>query len=214
MAIINFPKRRFQIPWRLHNITVFIVAANVGVFFLSMLRQDLVGTYLAMNPLHVLEMGHFWTPLTYAFLHTAPMHLVFNMLALFFIGYEVERHMGSWHYLIFYLVVALGAGLLSLATYVLTGAWGTWLLGASGVVYGLLLAYACFFPERQLLVFGIFPVRAPYLVLGYAALDIIMELSSMMRGVAHLTHLYGMALAFLIMLLVYRINYFSTLRKP
>jgi len=100
-----------------------------------------------------------------------------------------------------------------LVTYTLTGAWGTWLLGASGVVYGLLLAYACFFPDRELYVFGIFPIRAPYLVLGYALLDIIMELANLSRGIAHLTHLYGMAIAFLIMLLVYRINYFSTLRK-
>lgn len=213
MRIVRFPGKGFKLPWSQHNLTVFIVAINVGIFFLALLRLDIVGTYLAMNPVNVNHFGRFWTVFTYMFLHTEPMHLIFNMIALFFIGYEVERTMGSWHYLIFYLLVGLGAGILSLVTYSLAGNNNVWLLGASGAIYGLLLAYACFFPDRRLLVFGIFPIRAPWLVIAYAGIDIVMEMTGSSRGVAHLTHLYGLVLAFFAMLVVYRLNFFDTLRK-
>lgn len=139
------------------------------------------------------------------FVHSGIRHLVFNMLGLFFFGTQVEREMGSYEFLLFYLVSGTLAGLFSLAVYWFGGSYYVFLLGASGAVFAVLLAFATYYPNAQIFVFGIIPVRASVLVLVYT----VIEIFSQMRGgsnVAHLTHLAGFGFAYLYFVVRMEIN--------
>jgi len=191
-------------PYTYVQLTIYIIVINIGIFLLNLLN-NVVGFTLAMNPLLTVAEGYFWQPLSYMFMHSDPWHLAFNLLFLFFIGFDVEKRMGSIQFGIFYILSGLGAGLLSLIVYLATGSLHVFLLGASGAIYSVMVAFACFNPHAQMLVMGIIPVRAPFLVLGYAGISVIMGLGGS-SGVAHFTHLFGLLIGFVWMLVRYRIN--------
>ncbi len=189
-AIIRKPFR-----YSYFNATLYIIAANILFFALSY-AFPIVKAYMALNPAAVLS-GYLWQPLSYMFAHADLSHLLVNMLGLFFFGTQVERSMGSKEYLLFYFSTGLLAGLTSLAIYVATGAWYTMLLGASGAVFALLLAFAIVNPEAMIYLYGILPIRAPVMVLGYAGIEVASQLLSFRSSVAHLTHLAGFVWAWL-----------------
>jgi len=128
------------------------------------------------------------------------------MLGLFFFGVQLERRIGSTEFLLFYLLTGTLAGLFSLAVYVATGAYAVWLLGASGAIFAVLLAYATYYPTSTILIFGIIPVKAPVLIVGYAAIEVFSMFSRNRGNVAHLTHLAGFLFAYLYLLVRLRIN--------
>ena len=109
-------------------------------------------------------------------------------------------------FLLFYLLSGTLAGLFSLLVYWATGAYQVWLVGASGAVFAVLLAYATYYPRSTILIFGIIPVKAPVLIIGYAAIEIFSMFSRNRGNVAHLTHLAGFGVAFLYLLIRLRIN--------
>ncbi len=150
-----------------------------------------------MNPRLVTEANYWWQPFTYMFAHAGASHLFFNMLGLFFFGTQVERRWGSNEFLLYYLLTGLLAGLFSLAFYILTGNMMVFLLGASGAVFAVLLAFATLFPTAMIYLFGIIPIRAPILVLGYTAIELFSQMRGANSGVAHLTHLAGFLFGFL-----------------
>jgi len=186
------------------NATLWLIAANVLVFALSILDPQL-SYRLALNPAAVLS-GALWQPLTYMFAHAGLSHLFFNMLGLLFFGTAVERSVGTREFLLYYFLTGILAGLVSLLVYIATGAMGAFLLGASGAVFAVLLAYATIFPESRIFIWGLIPVRAPLLVLGYAAIELFSELTSSNSAVAHLTHLAGFGLGWLYFLLRFGVN--------
>ncbi len=153
--------------------------------------------FLAMNPVFVLEGNYWWQPFTYMFAHAGASHLFFNMLGLFFFGTQVERRWGSNEFLLYYLLTGFLAGVFSLVFYVLTGNMMVFLLGASGAVFAVLLAFATLFPTAIIYLFGIIPIRAPILVLGYTAIELFSQMRGAPSGVAHLTHLAGFLFGFL-----------------
>ena len=162
--------------------------------------------YLAMNPGLVLR-GWVWQFATYMFVH-APRrwsHILFNMLGLFFFGTQVERRMGSKEFLLYYFITGTLAGVISFAAYYYTNTPAI-LLGASGAVFAVELAFATFFPDALIYVWGIIPLRAPVMVLGFTALELFFSVTGMQTGVAHLTHLSGFAVGWLYFLIRYRIN--------
>jgi len=114
--------------------------------------------------------------------------------------------MGSTEFLLFYLIAGIGAGAFSLLVYWYSGMYRVWLLGASGAVYAVLLAFATYFPDAHLYVMGIFPIRAPILVLGFAAIALFSQVFSVSSGIAHLTHLAGFGFAYLYLLVRQGIN--------
>jgi len=203
MAILPF--RRSSGGYQYYQLTLYIIVINVGIFVLNLIN-DQVGPYLALNPI-LFQEGFYWQPLSYMFLHTEPMHLLFNMLALFFFSFEVERQMGSIPFLFFYLASGIGAGLLSFVSYILTGTMSVFLLGASGAIYAVLLAFACFNPYAKIYLFAIIPISAPWLVVGYAAVETVFAfVDKFGGGVAHLTHLFGLLIGYLWMLIRYRLD--------
>lgn len=193
-------------PFRYSNgsISIYLICANVLVFGLGFVFQNLP-YYLALNPQLFLS-GMFWQPLTYMFAHASPSHLIFNMLGLVFFAPQIERELGSKEFLFFYLLTGLLSGLASLAIYLATGAMGVFLLGASGVVYAVLLAFAVLFPGAEIYVFGLLPVKAPILVAAYAVIELWNEVFGVSLSVAHLTHLSGLLFAWLYFVVRYGIN--------
>ena len=185
--------------------TFVLIGINLAVFFLSNIDGRFL-TYLAMNPALTIVEGNVWQPFTYMFTHSGISHLVFNMLGLFFFGTQVERQLGSWEFVLFYLSTGLLAGLFSLAIYWVTGNYFVFLLGASGAVFAVLLAFATFFPNAEIYIFGIIPVRASILVLGYTAIELLSQMSGRGGNIAHLTHLAGFGFAYLYFVMRIGIN--------
>ena len=196
----------FRRPFRYQftNATLVLIAVNVGVFFLTRMSTGFL-VNLAMVPAYVMR-GRVWLLFTYMFAHGSISHLFFNMLGLFFFGTHVERELGSSEFLLFYFLTGILAGVFSFAAYAATGAWVTFLIGASGAVYAVLLAFAALFPGSIIHVWGILPVRAPVLVLAYTAIEVGSQLFSFRSGIAHLTHLAGFGFAYLYFLVRLGIN--------
>ena len=190
---------RRPLPYASLNMTLILIAVNLGVFLLTNLNRDLV-VYLAMNPVFVIQEGFLWTLFTYMFAHASLSHLFFNMLGLFFFGTQVERTIGSWEFLLFYLLTGFLSGMASFLIFTLTGSQMVFLLGASGAVYGVLFAFAAFYPDAQVYIFGILPIRSFMLVLLYTGMEIYSQLTGGGGGVAHLTHLAGFGFAYLVFL--------------
>jgi membrane associated rhomboid family serine protease len=188
------------------NLTLWIIAVNVLVMAAEYIIPQTLA-YLAMTPALVLS-GAFWQPFTYMFVHDPRnlTHILVNMLGLLFFGTAIEREMGSKEFLLFSLLTGFLAGLFSFGAYLFLGGAYVPLLGASGAVYAVLLAFATLEPNAQILIWGIIPVRAPVMVIGYALIELGSQVFGAGGGVAHLTHLAGFGFAWLYFLARFGVN--------
>ena len=140
-----------------------------------------------------------WQLLTYGFLHGDVMHLVFNMFMLWMFGREIEIRMGSRRFLIYFLTCVIGAGVVQL---IVAGTQGSIYptVGASGGVFGLLLAFGMTFPNRMImLIFPPIPMKAKYMVIVFGLLELYLGFSGRAPGVANFAHLGGMLFGFLLL---------------
>ncbi len=202
-----------QRPFRYtyYNAAFIIIGINVAIHLFVSVTPGIINR-LALIPALVIVENWIWTPFTYMFIHGGMWHLLFNMLGLFFFGVQLERRIGSHEFLLFYLLSGTLAGFLSFVVYVLTGTYNIALIGASGAVFAVLLAFATYFPGATILLFGIIPIRAPVLVIGYAGLEVFNMFTRTGGNVAHMTHLLGFAVAFLYLLIRLRINPITVFR--
>ena len=189
----TFLNRKFRYTY--NNVTFYLIIANVAFYLLAFISPR-INNYLAMIPPLIIQRHWYWQFFTYMFVHGGLGHLFFNMLGLYMFGMPVERKLGSREFLLIYLLVGTLSGIFSFIAYFLAGQ-AFILVGASGAIYGLLLAFAVLFPRARVLLFGIIPIRAPVLVIGYTFLEIFNQVSGSRQGVAHLTHLAGFAFAYL-----------------
>ena len=203
-------------PFRYENngAVYWLIGINVLVFvamyFLGFRRLTY---YLSMIPGLIIQRGWIWTFVTYMFVHGGFSHILFNMLALLIFGMHVERQMGSREFLLFYFVTGTLAGVFSFVVYYLTGSYRVILMGASGAIFAVELAYAVFFPSSIIYLWGILPLRAPVMVLGFTALELVSSIFGLSQGVAHLTHLAGFGLAWLYLVIRFGINPWRRLRS-
>ncbi|GAB3387921.1 rhomboid family intramembrane serine protease [Lysobacter fragariae] len=186
---------------RIPPVTRYLLIANGAMFLLQWLLRGQLEDWLSLWPLG----GGFmpWQVFTYAFLHDPRniAHLAFNMLALGMFGAQVEYVWGARRYLNYYVVCVVGAALLQL----LVGWWTMSqggdaypTLGASGGIFGLLLAYGMLFPnQRVMLLFPPIPMKARTLVILYAVAELLLGLNGWQPGVAHFAHLGGMLFGWL-----------------
>lgn len=200
----------FQKPFRytFFNATLYLIGINI-ICFLLVLRNPMLGYKMSLSAIGLVKYRMWWTPLSYMFVHANFQHLFFNMLALFVFGIQLERAIGSKEFLLFYFVCGIISGLLSFGVYAMTGYWKVFLMGASGAIYAMLLAYAVIFPRSIIYIWGIIPVPAPLLVLIYALIEIFSEVFGVRGGTAHLAHLFGFLGAFLYFFIRMRINPFK-----
>jgi membrane associated rhomboid family serine protease len=177
-----------------------LIGANVVAFVAQFLFRPTFTDWLGLQPAAVIHSFAVWQLATYMFLHGGVFHIVFNMLALWMFGAELERTWGTRYFLKFYFVTGIGAGVLTVLFSLLPFGFARQLqevhvIGASGAIYGLLLAYAIYFPERPILliVFWV-PARLCVTILG--AIAVFASLSEA-GGVANATHLGGLLVGYL-----------------
>ena len=187
-----------------------LLVATIGIFIVQYLLGFVANatygdanfaaiTWLGLTPALFVR-GYLWQPATYLFLHAGFMHLIFNMLALWMFGVDLERRWGRTAFLRYYFVCGIGAGLTCVAVGLLPLAMAADVyriptIGASGAIYGLLLAYAIFFPNRIIYYF-IFPIPVRIYVL-LAGLLVLYESARGGGGVAHFAHLGGLIFGYL-----------------
>jgi membrane associated rhomboid family serine protease len=176
--------------------TQLLLIANFVVYLLQALGlSGPLEQWLALWPLQNVDDGasfYPWQLVTYSFLHGGITHLLFNMLALYMFGSDVERVWGRSRYLTFYFVCVVSAGLTQLLVMPMIGVYMP-TVGASGGVFGLLLAFAMLFPTRRImLLFPPIPMPAWVFVTGYGLLELYYGVTGTSAGVAHFAHLGGM----------------------
>jgi membrane associated rhomboid family serine protease len=178
-------------------VTQALIIANVAVFLLESVGGMSLFEWFALWPPHSgpSQAPDFqvWQLVTYSFLHGNLTHIFFNMFALYMFGADVERLFGSRFFAAFYFVSVLAAAICHLVVTAWMGADLVPTVGASGGIYGVLLAYGIYFPNRQLmLLFPPIPMRARTFVIVYAVLELVLGVTGTAAGVAHFAHLGGM----------------------
>ena len=178
-----------------------LIAVNVVAYLLSLIVPAVIER-LGLIPAAVVEGLALWQPLTYMFLHGGLGHLLFNMLALWMFGTELERTWGTRFFVRYYLVTGIGAALVTVL-WTLTplpyadSLYRSVVVGASGAIYGLLLAYGLYFPSRTIYLYFLFPIPARYFVMLVGAIAFLSSIGSSGGGVAHVAHLGGLLVGYL-----------------
>jgi membrane associated rhomboid family serine protease len=182
-----------------------LLIINVAVFLIQFIFRAAsypLEPIFALIPYDVIHHFTVWQLVTYAFLHGSFFHIFFNMFALWMFGGDVERVLSSDQFMKFYFITAIGAGIVQMVSN-----WGDQviILGASGAIYGVLVAFAVFYPNRviTLLLFFIIPIRikAKYMVTFFVGLSLFFGIEGHFFGVsggtAHFAHLGGALIGFL-----------------
>jgi membrane associated rhomboid family serine protease len=179
-----------------------LLIACIGVFALQWVAGDTLIVHFALWPPNPFE-PHLqpWQVVTYAFLHGGLTHLLFNMFALYMFGPDIERLLGTRRFLVYYTTCVLGAAAAQLVTLHMLGNPPSPTVGASGGIFGLLLAYGLAFPRRRLmLIFPPIPMPAWLFVTLYGLLELYLGVAGRDSSVAHFAHLGGMLGGFLLIL--------------
>ncbi|MDO8549559.1 MAG: rhomboid family intramembrane serine protease [Ignavibacteria bacterium] len=199
-----------------------LLIINVAVFFVQILGgqiavgnglsvENIIIKYFALIPIDGLGNEFIrwsfypWQLITYQFLHGGFGHIFFNMFALWMFGMEIENSWGSKKFLYYYLLSGVGAGLFHLFLSPLLGSGNAPTIGASGAVYGIMIAFALMFPNRYIFLYFFIPVKAKYLITFLIVMEF-MFINSANSSVAHLAHLGGALTGFIFILLDKRIN--------
>lgn len=168
----------------------WILIANVVMFLATLIYRPII-PYLGLVPEFVIERQWIWQPATYMFLHGGVIHILFNMLGIWMFGVELERLWGTKFFVRYYAITGLGAGLTVIFVGLLpfdatAPTYAAITIGASGALYGLLMAFALYFPDRPILMFLIFPVPAKYFVMIVGALAFLSAPGNQVSEAAHL----------------------------
>jgi membrane associated rhomboid family serine protease len=192
-----------------------LIIINVGIwFFLQVLLEGLIlgqGTltsFFGFTPRLVIEYFFIWQPFSYMFLHSENVfHILFNMISLWFFGSELEYRWGSRAFLKYYFICGVGAALIYILGVVIYGliqgqepvVYGIPVIGASGAVFGILLAYGILFGDRLIYFFGVFPMQAKVFVMLIGGVEVLTLMSAGLGGsrVANLAHIGGLLTGFL-----------------
>ena len=180
-----------------------LLFANIAVFLIQVLspglNYELIGIF-GLVPKYAFEKLFIWQFVTYMFFHGGFAHIFFNMFALWMFGVELERTWGTREFIRFYFLTGIAAGL-STAIF----SWGsmTPTIGASGAIYGILAAYALFFPDRYVYLYLLFPIKMKYLAIILGVIEFISARHGG-SGIAHTAHLGGMIVGFFYLRYKYR----------
>ena len=177
----------------------WLLIVNVGMFLLMYLGGSRFAAdfrVLALAPAAVVGSFAIWQLVTYLFLHGSIGHLLFNMLSLWMFGSPLEGAWGTRRFLKYYFICGIGAGICDVAANAAFGTWYTRTIGASGAIYGLLLAFGVIYPNQTVLMNFLFPIRAKYLVMIYGAIALLSAMGEN-NGVSNIAHLGGMLFGYI-----------------
>jgi membrane associated rhomboid family serine protease len=178
----------------------WLLIVNAGMFILPRILfpnyLDEFHRYLGLVPALVWSKFFVWQLVTYMFLHGGFWHILMNMFILWMFGAELERTWGTKEFTKFYFIAGIGAGLINVLFAAMRPSTGFIpVIGASGAIYGILVAYAMLFPERYVYVYFLIPVKVKYMVMFLVAVEFFSTPQS--NGVAHFAHLGGALVGFL-----------------
>lgn len=176
----------------------FLLIVNIAVFVLQTVLGSVADyrltLYFGLVPGLVLQEFYLWQLFTYQFLHGGLFHILFNMLAVWMFGCDLERRWGSHFFLRYYFISVIGGGILN--TLFVPNQLGP-SIGASAGVYGILLAYGLIYPNRIVYFYFLFPIKMKYFVMIIGAIALYSSLTAGQSGIAHLAHLGGMAFGYI-----------------
>jgi len=193
--------------WSLTPPATRALITTIGlVFLLQLVLGDVLVIWFALWPLGAEVVGPGgrtgflpWQIITYSFLHGSFLHILFNLFGLFMFGSDVERLLGRRRFLLYYFVSVATAGIAQLVTSAMMGGPAYPTIGASGGLFGILLAFGLYFPRRTiLLIIPPIPMPARVFVFLYAAIELFLGVTGTQQGVAHFAHLGGMLGGFLL----------------
>jgi membrane associated rhomboid family serine protease len=178
----------------------WLILVNCAVFLIYYLGgrsgQEHMLTIFALSEAAAIKNFYVWQVVTYMFLHGGFTHLLFNMLSLWFFGVQLERDWGTRRFLKYFFYCGVAAGICVLAVNAMVGDYYTPTLGASGAIFGILVAFGILYPEATVLMGFLFPIRAKYMVMIYAAIELVVTFGPN-TGVSTVAHLGGMAFGYL-----------------
>src|SRR5580704_13831438 len=177
----------------------WLLISNIAIFLLSYIGGSALAPHLrllALTPVAVVDHFAIWQLFTYMFLHGSIEHILLNMLTLWMFGMTIEQDWGTRRFLKYYFLCGIGAGICAVAVREILGVnLSVPTLGASGAIFGLLLAFGVLYPNQIVLFFFIFPMKAKYMVMIYGAIAFLGALN-VNSGVSNVAHLGGMAVGY------------------
>ena len=180
----------------------WLLIANIGIFllFFFAVHSGYGGVFLPfyLTPSEVLGGLALWQLVTYMFLHDpySFSHILFNMLTLWMFGMDLERQWGTRRFMNYYFLCGIGAGICVVVANLLFSDGGGRTIGASGAIYGLLLAFGMLYPDRQVLFSFLFPIKAKYFVMILGAIAFLSSFAAPGGPVSHIAHLGGMVFGY------------------
>ena len=193
---MTYYRYRFSFGYGLTPIIKKLMMIMGAVFLLQMFVSRWFEYYLGLVPVLVWREYFLWQLFTYIFLHGDFFHIFFNLFSLWMFGGELENYWGSKKFLFYFLFCGIGAGV---CTVVFTPSSFVPVIGASGAIYGILLAFAWLFPNRPILIYFLFPIPAKYMVIIFGLIELYSSRGGVGGGIAHLTHLGGLVFGFFYM---------------
>lgn len=215
---MNSPQMQFSVP--MTRVVKILIIANVAIWVgLVLVIQGMIGAsvfdWLALTPFKVIHEFYIWQLFTYMFLHSSGVfHVLFNMLILWWFGSELEQRWGPKFFIQYFLTCGVGAGVIyTVATVLYTMMTGNVvamtapLVGASGAVYGLLLAYGLIFGERQIYFMMLFPMKAKHFTMLIGGIELLTLMDTGFGSrVSNLAHLGGLIVGFTYLSIVARMR--------
>jgi membrane associated rhomboid family serine protease len=183
----------------------YLIFICVAVFVAQLIRPAEIILFFGLTPVLFWKKFFFWQLGTYIFLHGGLFHLLFNLFALWMFGSRLERLWGTKKFIKYFLVTGIGAGICY--ALVRPGQMGAPVVGASGAIFGILLAYGMIFPNEIVYVWLLFPMRARYFVILFGLIELYASIAGTGGGIAHVAHLGGMLFGYLY------INYLRIFKK-
>ena len=184
-------------PTLFTNAIKILVSVNFGIFVLQTISnaETLFFPLFGLVPKMVWSELMIWQPITYLFFHGGIWHVLINMFVLWMFGSELERIWGKPRFLKFYFMTGIGSGLITMLFSLQSM---TPIVGASGAVYGVLLAYGLTYPNRQIYLYGIIPIKSIWFVIGIGLIAFMSSFNNLSQ-ISHITHLSGMLIGYLML---------------
>jgi membrane associated rhomboid family serine protease len=186
---MTYDRYRFSFGYGLTPVVKNLMIIMGIVFIIQMFITRWIDYYFGLIPLMVWKRYFLWQLFTYIFLHGGLSHILFNLLALYMFGGELENYWGSKKFLRYFLYCGIGAGV---CTVIFSPYQFVPVIGASGAIYGILLAFGWLFPNRPILLYFLLPIPAKYFVIIFGLIELFSSMQGTGGGVAHLTHLGGL----------------------
>lgn len=176
---------------------MYIIIANVGVFLLFVFAPQIITASFALVPGKIYEgVPQLWRLVTYMFVHAGFAHILFNMLVVWWFGSPLEQIWGQKKFLKYYFITGIGAGIVCVPFYPPQIP----IVGASGAIFGLLMAFALIYPNARVYLWFLIPIKVKYLVIAFAVIELTATMSYMgghgASNIANIAHLSGMAIGY------------------